>query len=261
MKTTTVLLACFLFFIPSHSIAWGVIGHRVTGKIAERYLTVKAKKEIRALLGQETVSMASNWADFIKSDSNYNYLSTWHYINLPPNLSELQINEYLKKDSGTDLFTKLNFLIRQLKNKSVVRTDKIMYLKLLIHFVGDIHQPMHTAHAEDRGGNTVKVFWFSTATNLHRVWDEHLIEFQQLSYTEYADALGFSSPAQTIRWQKQPLNEWVYESYQISEQLYKEVHPNDKLGYEYNFHHLKIMNQQLLKGGIRLAGMLNRLFG
>ena len=148
MRLVKYIPVFFLFFLPLHSMAWGVLGHRVTGEIADKYLNAKAKKEISSLLGDESVAMASNWGDFIKSDSSYNYISAWHYINLPPDMSKMQFDDYLKKDTASDVYTKVNFLVAQLKIKTLPKAKKIFCLKLLIHFIGDIHQPMHTAHAE-----------------------------------------------------------------------------------------------------------------
>ena len=113
----------------------------------------------------------------------------------------------------------------------------------------------------DKGGNNLKLLWFNTPTNLHRVWDENLIEFQQLSYTEHTAAINHATPAQIKQWQKQPVSDWIFESYRISGQLYKEVRADDKLSYAYNYNHVAILNRQLLKGGIRLAGLLNQIFG
>jgi hypothetical protein len=113
----------------------------------------------------------------------------------------------------------------------------------------------------DRGGNNIKLYWFGEPTNLHRVWDEQLIEFQQLSYTEHVAAINFVTTAQRNEWTKQPPAEWIIESYEIARTLYAEVKPADKLMYSYNFGHVNIMNQQLLKGGVRLAGVLNDIFG
>ncbi len=134
-------------------------------------------------------------------------------------------------------------------------------MKLLIHFVGDAHQPMHTARPEDRGGNNIKLYWFNTPTNLHRVWDEHLIEFQQLSYTEYIKAINHPAGTEIEKWQKHPINQWIYESYQVAGKIYSEIKTDDKLGYNYNYRYVAIMNNQLLKGGIRLAGLLNDIYG
>lgn len=247
--------------VPLYSKAWGLLGHRVVGGIAEHYLSTRTKAEIRKLLGNESIAMASNWADFIKSDKSFDYLGPWHYINLPSGMTEIQVYKYLQNDTSTDLYTKMNFLTRELKNKKLSKEKQVFYLKLLIHFVGDAHQPMHVGRPEDRGGNNIKLYWFNSPTNLHRIWDEHLIEFQQLSYTEHIAAINFTTPFQKDKWQRQPLNIWIYESYQIAEKLYSEVKSEDKLSYQYNYFHLNMMNQQLLKGGVRLAGLLNDIFG
>lgn len=254
-------LILLLGILPITAAAWGLIGHRVVGGIAEKYLTARTKTAIGRLLGTESLAMASNWGDFIKSDRAYDYLSPWHYINLPSGMGEQSLYDYLRHDTAVDLYTRLNFVIGELKNKKLPRDKQVFYLKLLIHFVGDAHQPMHTARPADKGGNLIKVYWFNTPTNLHRVWDEHLVEFQQLSFTEYVAAINFPGPANVQKWQRQPLRQWIYESYQIAEKLYAEVKPDDKLGYAYNYQHLHVLNLQLLKGGIRLAGILNELYG
>jgi hypothetical protein len=262
MKTLKkIILLSFFFSLPFYSLAWGVLGHRIVGEIAQSYLTAKAKTEIQRILGTESLAIASNWADFIKSDSTYRYLSSWHYINLDGGLTREELQAFFKKDTATDLYTKMNFLIRELKNKGLAIEKKRMYLRLLIHFVGDAHQPLHIGRREDLGGNRVKVTWFNTPTNLHAVWDESLVNFQQLSYKEYTTAINHASSTQIKRWQGQPISEWLIESYQIAEKLYPEMtEANQKLGYDYNFKHIQTVNDCLLKGGVRLAGVLNQIF-
>lgn len=260
MKCRSLIFASLLFILPFSSRAWGTLGHRITGQIAETYLTPSAKRAIRQLLGHESLAMASNWADFIRSDSSYNFLSSWHYINMPAGLSPAGFHDFLTNDTSTDLYTRLNFVVSQLRIRSLDKAKKTFYLKLLIHLAGDAHQPMHASHAEDNGGNKFRVQWFGAPTNMHRLWDEDLINFQQLSYTEYAQAINYPAPAQIKQWQQQPIGDWIHESYDLAEAFYAEVKPDDKLGYPYNFHHLAILNERLLKGGIRLAGLLNSIF-
>ena len=129
----------------------------------------------------------------------------------------------------------MNFLVKELKSRKTARDKQVFYLKLLIHFVGDAHQPMHMGQPDDRGGNSIKLYWFGQPTNLHRVWDEQLIEFQQLSYTEHIAAINFPTLQQKDKWQHQPMTEWIYESYQVAQKLYTEVKPEDKLFYNYNY--------------------------
>jgi hypothetical protein len=255
-------LLCLFFSVPFVSMAWGMLGHRIVGEIADSYLTAKARANIQKILGPESIAIASNWADFIKSDSTYNYLNSWHYVNLDKGQSHDQVLLFLKSDTATDVYTKINFLVKELKKNTLAPDQKRLYLRLLIHLVGDVHQPMHTARKEDLGGNRVRVNWFNTPSNLHSVWDESLVNFQQLSYTEYTAAINHTTLKQRQAWQRQPLSQWVLESYTIAEGLYPEITEKDqRLSYDYNFSHIHILNEQLLKGGVRLAGLLNSIFG
>ncbi|AFK03599.1 S1/P1 nuclease [Emticicia oligotrophica DSM 17448] len=260
LKKTSILL--LLLAISLQTFAWGPTGHRVVGQIANSYLSGKAKRNIRKILGTESVAISSNWADFIKSDTSYKYLDSWHYINIKAGLNNTEFTNYLNNDKGTDAYTKLNFLIGELKKKELSIEQKRMYLRLLIHIAGDIHQPMHVSRAEDLGGNRIKAFWFSDATNLHALWDDKIIEFQKLSYTEYATSINHASKEQRREWQKQPMTQWFFESYQIANKLYADIkQPEPRLTFRYNFDNIDTLNQQLLKGGIRLAGLLNEIFG
>jgi hypothetical protein len=256
-----IILCCLFFYLPFASMAWGVLGHRIIGQIADSYLTKNTKKAIAGILGTESVAMSSNWPDFIKSDPSYNYLSSWHYINLKGGLSQDSLQLFLNADTATDAYTKLNFLIAELKNKNLDQQKKILYLRLLIHIVGDIHQPLHVRH-EEQGGNRIRVTWFKDSTNLHTVWDSQLINFQQLSYTEYASAINFTSKDQRSSLQQQPMTECFFESYKIADNIFADAKaPNQKLDYAYNFKYIDVLNSQLLKGGVRLAGLLNEIFG
>ena len=265
MITNTIkkasLIALF-FYLPFATMAWGVEGHRIVGQIADSYLTKKAKKEINKILGTESIAMSSNWADFVKSDPSYNYMNNWHYINLKAGLTADEVQAYLDKDTATNAYTKINFLAAELKKKELSRDNKLFYLRVLIHLVGDIHQPMHTGRAEDLGGNKIRVMWFNDPKNLHQLWDDQLILFQQLSYTEYSAAINHTTKEQKIEWRQEPVSKWVIQSYQLAEKIYSEIkQPDQKLDYKYNFNYVTILNQQLLKGGVHLAALLNDIFG
>lgn len=257
------LVLCLAFFyLPFATMAWGVLGHRIIGQIADSYLTKNTKKAIAGILGTESVAMTSNWPDFIKSDPAYNYLSNWHYINFKSGLSYDSVRNFLMADTATDAYSKINFIVTELKNKGLEKEKKILYLRLLIHLVGDIHQPLHVGRLEDQGGNRVRVLWFRDSTNLHTLWDTHLINFQQLSYTEYASSINFTTKIQRSSLQQQPMTEWFFESYQLADKIYADIKmPHQKLDYAYNFKYVDILNSQLLKGGVRLAGLLNEIFG
>ncbi|MGZ8544964.1 MAG: S1/P1 nuclease [Flavisolibacter sp.] len=256
-----LVLIGFIFLLPLQSMAWGLLGHRIVGEIASKYLTKKARKEISKILGTESIAMSSNWADFIKSDSTYKYLDIWHYVNFEKGLSYEAVKEVLQKDTTVNAYTKINFLVSELKKKDLAMEQKKFYLRLLIHFVGDIHQPLHVSPVGTSGGNSIRVQWFSTPSNLHRVWDSHLIEDQQLSYTEYVKHINHTNSDQRRLLQEDPFSKWLYESYSIAQDLISGIkEENPRLGYRYNYDHLKTVEDQLLKGGVRLAGLLNEIF-
>ena len=257
-----LVLGIAIIYAPLQSMAWGTEGHRVAGQIADSYLTPKARAAIKTILGNESIAITSNWADFIKSDPNFSYLSSWHYIDLDKSYTYPELKEYLDQDTKVDAYTKLNFLISELKKKDLSASNKLLYLRMLIHIVEDVHQPLHVGHTDDKGGNDIKLTWFNNPTNLHSVWDSQIIEFQQLSYTEYTAWINHTTAAERAKLQKAPISEWIFESSQIAGKIYDEVKTGDSLsGYKYNFEHIAIVNQQLVKAGVRLAGILNQIFG
>lgn len=264
MKTSLLnklLVFGVLLYLPAQTMAWGMLGHRVVAQIAETNLNPKTKLALKGIMGNESLAMSSNWADFVKSDKNYDYLYNWHFVNFAAGLSSTDINELLKADTAVNAFTKINFLVNELKKKNLPKAQKIIYIRLLVHIVGDVHQPMHTGRAEDKGGNDVKLTWFGKSSNLHSIWDTELVESQQLSYTEYTQAINFCSAKQKADWQNAPINAWITETYGMAQNIYGGVTLGDKLSYRYIYDNLETVNTQLLKGGIRLAGVLNQIFG
>jgi len=94
------------------------------------------------------------------------------------------------------------------------------------------------------------------------VWDDKLIENQDLSYTEYTKAINFTTKDQRKAWQAEPLSKWIIDTYQITSKIYDDIkQPDQKLEYKYNFMYISTVNEQLLKGGVHLAGVLNDIFG
>ena len=243
--------------VPVYS--WGLTGHRTIAEIAQQHLTNKSRKELKKLIGRETLAWWANWPDFIKSVSTWNQASPWHYVDLPGNMEKQKFIEDLKKLPGKNLYTQIQTMLADLGNQTLPADQRRTALYFLIHLVGDLHQPLHVGRDEDAGGNKIVVYWFDRKTNLHSLWDNMLIEYQQYSYTEYANLLNTREPDQVKTWQASPLEDWFYESHVISDSIYA-ASPNEaKLGYKYNFQFQKILDEQLLKGGVRLAALLNQV--
>jgi len=259
-KYLKVLAVSMVLYLPFSAAAWSMLGHRIVGQIAENHLSSKARKAIKAILGNESLAMASNWGDFIKSDPAYDYLYNWHFVNLPAGLDKQGVFDFLEKDTAASVYTKVPAMIAILKDKQSSADQKVFAMRMLIHLVGDLNQPMHTARKEDLGGNKIYVTWFGEKSNLHRVWDDELIDYQRLSYMEYVAAIDHPTSAQLVNWKGNSLIDFVYGSYEVCNKIYETTKPEAKLGYKYNFDYVNTLNDQLLKGGICLANILNDLY-
>jgi hypothetical protein len=235
--------------------AWGATGHRVTGFIAEKHLNAKARKKLRALLGQESLAIASTWMDDVRSDSTYDYMIDWHWVTVETG----QTYDKSKKNPKGDVIMTLERIIGELKSKKLDRKKELEAIKILIHLVGDIHQPLHVGCCDDSGGNRVKVSWFRSDTNLHTVWDTNMIDGTKLSYTELAESLGMPDKATMKRLQSTGVRAWATESMTYRKQVYDVGKGN--LSYEYSYENMPIVNQRLLEAGVRLAGVLNDIYG
>jgi hypothetical protein len=252
-------IVAFMLLLPVTGFCWGVTGHRVVAEIAQRHLSSKAKKELRNLIGQETLAQWANWPDFIKSDTTHTWdkASKWHYVDLPGNLGKDEFIAALKKLPGENLYTQIQAMAAQLKDQTQTVENRQIALRFLVHLVGDLHQPLHVGRDADQGGNKISVSWFDKTTNLHSVWDTNLVEFQQYSYTEYASILDIASKDQVNELQQSSLEDWFFDSYTLANKVYALTPADSKLGFKYNYIFKQDLDMQLLKGGLRLAALLN----
>ncbi len=256
------LLLFIAFIISSFSFAseedWGRTGHRATGEVAEKYLSKKAKKQISDLLDGQSLAFVSTYGDDIKSDPQYRKYGPWHYVNLAKDETEYTKE---KANPSGDLVYAIRKNIEVLKNPNATKEEKAFHLKLLVHFMGDLHQPMHTGRGEDKGGNDIQVRWFGGGSNLHRVWDSEMINDFQMSFTELAESTEDLSKQEVKAIKAGSVLDWMYDSKELSAEVYGSVEKGEKLGYEYMYEWFPTVHQQLQKGGIRLATVLNDIFG
>lgn len=235
--------------------AWGPTGHRVTGWVAERHVNKKAKKHLERILGQESLAMAANWMDEIRSDSKYDYAEDWHWVTIPDG----QTYQQTQKNSKGDVIEAIERLKASLKSGKLNLQQEREHLKMLVHLIGDIHQPLHVGHGHDRGGNDTKVTWFGSSSNLHRVWDSQMIDDTRLSYTELAASLELPDENTIVTWQKTNVYDWAMESVSYRERIYNTG--NGKLSYRYSYDNFHIIRLRLLQAGIRIAAVLNEIYG
>lgn len=251
----------FLFLLLSNlAIAndniWSKVGHRAVGEVAEEHLTRKAKRAIAKLLNGQSLASISNFADEIKADSTYRKFSAWHYVNFPADkkYTDAEPSKY------GDLIIGIEKCIEIVKDKNSSKEDKAFYLKMLVHLVGDLHQPMHVGRLEDKGGNDIQVQWFNKGSNLHKVWDANMIDDYGMSYTELAASLPRLTEAQKKSIQQGGIYDWVEDSQDVANKVYDSVEAGEKLFYRYSYVWWDTVEIQLQKGGLRLAKVLNELF-
>lgn len=255
MKKT--ILIFFLLPILTFGNFWGKTGHRVTGQIAENHLKGKTKRALKDLLDGHSLAYVSTFADEIKADRSFSKYSPWHYVNYPLNMRYVDA----EKSEYGDLVVAIERCKEIIKNENSSREERVFHLKMLIHLIGDLHQPMHASRAEDKGGNDIQVQWFGEGSNLHRVWDKNLIESYGMTYTELAFELDKVSRKERKKIQEGTIYDWVDESHQICAEIYESAEVGEKLGYQYTYKYNDLLFGQLQKGGLRLAKVLNDLFG
>lgn len=251
-----ILAIILLFFINAEAFSWGQNGHRAVGHIAEKYLSKKARKKIRSLLDNQRLSYVSTWMDDIKSDSTYDYAYDWHWVTIPDG----QTYDVVEKNSNGDIIRTIQTLINELEKGGLDRKNEQEHVMMLIHLIGDIHQPLHVGTGEDKGGNDVKVEWFYDRSNLHRVWDSEMIDSKQLSFTELAHSIDIQPLDKLKVWQNSTVLDWAMESMALRKQVY-DIPDNKRLGYNYMYNNWDTVEKRLLQAGVRLAAVLNKIYG
>jgi hypothetical protein len=255
-------LSLFALFLSAALLSWGVTGHRAIGKIAEDHLSPRAKAAIHDLIGDTTLAGISTWPDEVRSQPAYRNTAPWHYINLPLGLSFADFETKVKSMTQENVYSALQQQEQILGSAASTRGQKAEALKFIVHFIGDLHQPMHVSREEDKGGNTIQLNYDGNGTNLHALWDSKLIDHQGLTYEQMAATYDHATPAQVKQWQSEPLIQWIWESYQASSKLYAEVDAMKSRAIDDSYYeaHIGIVQDRIEKAGIRLAGVLNQIF-
>ncbi|WP_278376999.1 S1/P1 nuclease [Sphingobium yanoikuyae] len=241
----------------SPAYAWGPIGHRITGAIADENLSGVARANVRILLGVEDLAEAATWPDDMKSDQAEFWQKTaspWHYVTVREG------DKYQASDAPPegDAMTALQRFTAVLRDPTAPIDDKRLALRFVVHIIGDLHQPLHAGDGNDRGGNDFKVTWFGKPTNLHSVWDSALIEQRSLSYSEYADWLSRSiKPEELIAWSDVRPATWLSESIALRKTIYP---AEPSISWDYVYRHRAELDGRLKRGGVRIAAYLNWVF-
>ena len=255
MKKLLVLALGLLLVLDT--FAWGQKGHDVTAYIAECHLTPQATARVADLLGGYSPVYVSNWLDSASHTPEYAYTKTWHYLNV----DEGQTLESMPANPDGDVLKAVNDLVESLRSGRLAPAEETLHLKMLIHLVGDLHCPMHAGHLSDLGGNRVPVLYFGKETNLHSVWDTSLVESaHRWSYTEWREQIDrLPEEAAAEAASGEPVD-WFRETLALCTEIYEATPEGTKISYDYVSKYTPIIERQLLRGGLRLARLLNGIY-
>lgn len=252
----------FLFMILAvvtavNAFAWGQKGHDVTACIAERHLTDNARQTIDSILDGRSIVYWSNWLDNASHTPEYAHTKTWHYRNI----DQGQTWENAPLNPKGDVVTAINEQLLLLGDKSRPVEDTRISLIILVHLLGDLHQPMHIGHASDLGGNKWNVKFFGRNTPLHSLWDSSLVESgHKWSFSEYADQIDRVTDDQLSQITTGNPETWGKETFVICTRVYNDTPIDSNLAYDYVSLWTPIVESQLLRGGLRLSTLLNDLY-
>ena len=248
--------ACLVMAL--HSWGWGQKGHDVTANIAERHLTPATAAAVDSIFQGKSLVYWANWLDNASHTPAYAYSKTWHYLNVDAD----QTYETMPKNPQGDVVDAIRYNIGVLGDTT--NNDpaaKALALKMLVHCVGDMHQPLHMGRKTDLGGNSVKVKYFGRDTNLHSIWDGSLVESaHKWSYSEWADQVDRLPAGQQVLLLSGNIDDWAKATHDIATEAYKEIPEGYNVSYNDVARWAPVIEDQLLRGGLRLAHILNSIF-
>jgi hypothetical protein len=283
-----LMAATLVLAVAGPAAAWGDLGHEVTGLIAYGRLTPKARVKVDALLAADADSLTApdfasrtTWAD--KYRNSHRETAAWHFVDIEvdrPDLASacfgfpaLGGGQLASAGPPQDcIVDKIEEFELELSNPATPQAERILALKFLMHFIGDLHQPLHAADHDDRGGNCIGLSPSPDGrdTNLHAYWDTGAVEALGGSPSAIAASLGARiTPAQARAWSSGNPRAWATESFQLATKdayaLPSRPTCNDHgavaLSAAYQAEARKDAALQLEKAGVRMAVMLNRALG
>ena len=264
-----VAVALVIAAAPSSALAWGQEGHAIVAEIARQYLTPKALSAVDALLAADAADtltapdMASRaaWADVWRN--SHRETAPWHFTDIEIDGSNTPDAACANDDCLT---RRLALFAAQLASKDASTADRILALKFVLHFAGDLHQPLHLSDNHDKGGNCVYLSRGGARANLHHYWDTVVVETMGKDPDSVASDLYFAiTPAQLKAWRKGDINSWAMESHQVAKAVVYTLgsQPGCSSGLRYDLSAaydaaaLQAAKIQLQRAGVRLAVLLS----
>jgi hypothetical protein len=264
-KRLRLTVAALAVFAAPAVFAWGQVGHRIVADLAQRQLNPATRAEVERLLKTEQqtdLADIASWPDELRDDPSKAELGKLtgplHYINF----RDKSCAYVPPRDcaGGKCVVGGLHQYVAILGDRHRSDEERREALSFVVHFVGDVHQPLHAGYRDDKGGNDYQVQFDGKGTNLHRVWDSQMIYTRNLQWKQYADRLADDGPVvlpPAIPPLDDPFAQWAEESCRITRDdgVYPTGHVIDA---KYVAAELPIAERRLKEAGMRLAQLLNK---
>jgi hypothetical protein len=252
-----------LQLISVHVLAFGTNAHLIVGAVAEEHICASTRLAIEPILDGYSLGEAGLWADKIRGYSQWDYAKPWHYMNVPDGVA---IDDARRRPEG-DVLSAIAEMNRRLDDPTLDAKERAAAFRFLVHFVADIHQPLHVGRRGDLGGNKIKVFYEPARgkrpkkSNLHRYWDSDVLNLMVENPQAYAAELMVRGGPDLADWQPGKPADWAAESMKLRPEVY-DFPPGDRgapvrLDAAYRARTLEILDQRLLLAGLRLAASLD----
>jgi nuclease S1 len=257
----------------SHALAWGTEGHQVIAILAQKHLTPSAATAVKELLGAQQLADVALWADAIKASARPE-TRPWHYVLIPD--ASATFDDKRDCPSRACVVDKIVDFAAVLKNAGASREQRTEALKFLVHFVADLHQPLHCEDHGDNLSHGMAADYPSPGnklghTDFHVVWDTSVVLTDMggrnvATYAAQLDAQVASRLDAWRAWSAGTPADWANDSHRIAQKIYAELgNPAPgttlKLGSGYGMAHAAIVEEQLERAGVRLGAILNRDLG
>ncbi len=238
------------------AFGWGVEGHALIVRIAEAQLTARARGQIALILGPgRTLVSVASWADEVRRSRPET--GPWHYVDIPIQRAHLDMARDCPKSEC--VIARIEDFEKVVANQSAPAVERREALMFLIHFIGDMHQPLHASDNQDKGGNNVQVQLADRRLNLHSLWDTALLA-RMGSENELAAAWTADSEKHFKKWSKGSVEDWAEQSHKAAQKVTYGKLPAGTpalVGAAYEKPADALIRLQIEKAGARLARVLN----
>jgi hypothetical protein len=240
------------------AFGWGNEGHSLVARLAAAHLKPRTAAKVEQILGPGvTMASVASWADQVRNQRRES--APWHFIDIPIDKPGLDMARDCPKEGC--VISKIEEFTRQLADRKLTPEQKKEPLMFLIHFIGDMHQPLHCSDNKDRGGNGVRLEFFGRPSNLHSVWDGGLLGRLPAEDQEFAEFSKELTHSRARKLGKGDVRKWANESHQEAVDVVYGKLPKTttiQIGEEYEKAADPVVRIQIERAGARLAATLNK---